>query len=216
MLVERIRKGDPEAWRDCISRYEGRLIAFADSRLRDRPAAEDVVQETFVGFLTALANYNDETPLEAFLFAIAAHKLTDLLRKQGRRPSFAGQNSDHGDSHRYGPGGRAASSLAQSQERQNTEEALVADVLKPLIEEWMRKGQFGRVKCAELLFVKGMPNKTVAGELGISELDVSNQKHFVVARLKTAVEKARPGTIAWPLPGIESLPTDSREPSKGS
>ena len=88
-LVARIRSGDETAWRECIEQFEGRLLAFAVSRLRNHAVAEDIVQETFVGFLTALPNYDDRTPLESFLFAIAAHKLTDHLRREGRRPTLA-------------------------------------------------------------------------------------------------------------------------------
>src|SRR5690606_37222707 len=86
-LVARIRSGDEAAWQECIDRFEGRLMAFAISRLSNRSSAEDVVQETCVGFLTSLPNYDENSPIESFLFAIAAHKLTDLLRREGRRPT---------------------------------------------------------------------------------------------------------------------------------
>ncbi|MBX3441053.1 MAG: sigma-70 family RNA polymerase sigma factor [Planctomyces sp.] len=191
LLVERIREGDPDAWRDCIARYEGRLIAFVDSRIRDRAAAEDIVQETFLGFLNALSNYNTATPLDAFLFAIAAHKLTDLLRRQGRRPAFRAGDSTTEETPEFAGRDRVASSLARSQERRVIEEEFVAGVLGPLIAEWRARGQFERLKCAELLLVKGLPNKDVARVLGITEQDVANQKHALLSKLKTAAEKSR-------------------------
>src|ERR1700752_940713 len=86
LLIPRIRKGEQDAGADCIARFEGRLLAFVDSRLRDRATSEDVVQETFIGFLTSLPHYDEKRDIEAYLFSIAAHKLTDHLRKQGRRP----------------------------------------------------------------------------------------------------------------------------------
>ncbi len=58
LLIRQVREGDAGAWRQLIERFEGRLIAFVDSRLRDRAASEDVVQETFVGFLTSLPHYD--------------------------------------------------------------------------------------------------------------------------------------------------------------
>ena len=87
LLIDRIRDGDAAAWEDLIARYEGRLLAFVHRRIHDRTASEDVVQETFVGFLNSLPNYDGRRPLESYLFSICAYKLTDHLRREGRRPS---------------------------------------------------------------------------------------------------------------------------------
>src|SRR5260221_3082202 len=86
LLIHQIRQGDSRAWDTLIARYEGRLLAFVDRRLHDRAASEDVVQETFVGFLNSLPNYDDGRELQTYLFTIASHKLTDYLRRTGRHP----------------------------------------------------------------------------------------------------------------------------------
>ena len=54
LLLDSIREGDERAWSDLIARFEGRLLAFIQSRLKDRTTAEDLVQETFFGFLISL------------------------------------------------------------------------------------------------------------------------------------------------------------------
>src|SRR5882757_7863092 len=86
LLVQQIRQGDQRAWEHLIARYEGRLLAFVQRRLRDRAASEDVVQESFIGFLTSLTNFDDNRELQTYLFTIASYKLTDYLRRQGRHP----------------------------------------------------------------------------------------------------------------------------------
>src|ERR1043166_1871863 len=86
LLVQQIRQGDQRAWEHLIARYEGRLLAFIQRRLRDRSASEDVVQETFIGFLTSLTNFDDNRELQTYLFTIASYKLTDFLRRAGRHP----------------------------------------------------------------------------------------------------------------------------------
>ena len=132
LLVRQVRAGDAEAWRQLIERFEGRLLAFVDSRLRDRAASEDVVQETFIGFLTSLPHYDEKRDMEAYLFSIAAHKLTDHLRKQGRRPIDQFGSDDHGRPLDEVPGGaRAASSIARSGERRKAEERLLDRVDGP-------------------------------------------------------------------------------------
>ncbi len=61
LLIQQIRQGDPRAWENLIERYEGRLLAFVERRLRDRAMSEDVVQETFIGFLNSLPHFDDSS-----------------------------------------------------------------------------------------------------------------------------------------------------------
>src|SRR5579859_6997774 len=185
LLIARIRAGDQDAWAECIARFEGRLLAFVDSRLRDRATSEDVVQETFLGFLVGLPNYDDTTPPETFLFSIAAHKLTDVLRRKGRRPTLPLViGNSQNNSPDVAAKDRVASSLACSRERRVTEEQVLREGLKTQVGQWLERGEFERLKCIELLFVLGRSNKEAAGQLGISEQAVANHKHFVLGKLK--------------------------------
>lgn len=191
LLIADVRAGDERAWQQLIERYEGRLIAFVDSRLHDRAASEDTVQETFVGFLTSLPHYDGERDIEAYLFSIAAHKLTDHLRRQGRRPIDQFGSDDHGRPMDEVPGSmRAASSIARSDERRQAEERLLTDALGQVLSDWTERGDFDRVRCLELLLVKNWPNKEVAQYLGMTEQAVASYKFQTIARLKEIARRA--------------------------
>jgi RNA polymerase sigma-70 factor (ECF subfamily) len=192
LLIDKIRDGDADSWQQLIDRYEGRLRAFVMSRLGDRDDTEDVVQETFIGFLTSLPNFDTNRELSTYLFSIAAHKLTDHLRKQGRRPWEATTDSDaDGRPLDEMPGrARAASSVARSGEGHAAEEHVLAQALSELIRQWLSRGQFERLKCMELLFVRGWPNKEVAARLGITEQTVANYKHQTIGQLQKLVQSA--------------------------
>jgi len=190
LLIRRIREGQPEAWNELIARFEGRLLAYVESRTRNRATAEDVVQETFVGFLTSLPNYDRRRPLEGYLFSIAAHKLTDHLRREGRRPTLPLMpGSASGNS--WEPAGKArrASSIARSSERRALEESALEAAIGQQIERWHRRGQWEKLKCAELLFVRGHTNKDAAAKLNISEQTVANHKYEFLSKLRDAVRK---------------------------
>jgi RNA polymerase sigma-70 factor (ECF subfamily) len=191
LLVRQVRTGDARAWQQLIEKYEGRLLAFVDSRLRDRAASEDVVQETFIGFLTSLPHYDEARDMEAYLFSIAAHKLTDHLRKQGRRPIDQFGSDDHGRPLEEVPGdGRPASSIARSGERRRAEERLLTDSLGHLLREWLARGDYTRLQCLELLIVKDWANKDVAKYLGLTEQAVASYKFQTIGRLKEMARKA--------------------------
>lgn len=189
LLIEQVRSGDERAWSDLIARFEGRLLAFIESRLKNRATAEDLVQETFYGFLISLPNYDPQTPLDSFLFAIAAHKLTDHLRRSGRRPTVPLENGD--DSSREPVGRyRHASSLMRSREKHGIEERVLAKALSDQIEGWRERAEWERLKCIELLFVRGLANKQAAVVLGISEQAVANHKFAALSKLKEAARLA--------------------------
>src|SRR5207247_10498448 len=121
LLVQQIRQGDARAWDGLIARYEGRLLAFVDRRLHDRAASEDVVQETFVGFLNSLPNFDDRRELQTYLFTIASHKLTDHLRRTGRHPLQHVSDGPSDILHQKLDEHKAASSQARSRERKTLE-----------------------------------------------------------------------------------------------
>ena len=200
LLVEQIRSGKPDAWNTLIEQYEGRLLSFVDSRLRRRASSEDVVQETFIGFLTSLPNYDTRRPLESYLFSIAAHKLTDYLRREGRRPALplSSTASSGGGQWDLPGGGRPASSIARSGERRDLEEDALVHGIAEQIDHWRTKGDWEKVKCMELLFVRGAANKDVATTLGITEQQVANFKFDFLDRLRKLVKNQRLNEDVFP------------------
>src|SRR3954462_12815847 len=145
LLIQQIRDGGSRAWETLINRYEGRLLAYVQRRLRDRSSSEDVVQETFVGFLNSLPNFDDRRELQTYLFTIASHKLTDHLRKAGRHPlkSLADGNEELLDQQcDHHP---TASSRVRTDERQELESQALTRCLKQMIQGWRDKGDYVRL-----------------------------------------------------------------------
>jgi RNA polymerase sigma-70 factor (ECF subfamily) len=195
LLIQEIRRGDDRAWETLIARYEGRLLAFVDRRLRDRAASEDVVQETFVGFLNSLPNFDEKRELQTYLFTIASHKLTDHLRRIGRHPLKTSSESGEVlaqllDHH------AAASSLVRSDERRELECEAIRNCLGGIVRQWQEKGDYVRLKVLELLWVKGWQNRDVAALLGISEQQVANFRFAAVKKLTEQIRHAGlPGDV---------------------
>jgi len=190
VLIAQVRAGESNAWTELVDRFEGRLLAYVDSRLSNRTASEDIVQETFIGFLNSLPNYDSSRSLENYLFSICAFKLTDHLRREGRRPTLQmGASEDSsGGWHLTGPG-RAASSIARSTERRKLEEEALIAALREQVDRWKEKGDWTKLKCIELLVVEGLPNKEVAERLQITEQQVANFKFDFLSRTKMLLKR---------------------------
>lgn len=189
ILVDSIREGNAVAWQQFIDRFEGRLLAYVGARLADRSHAEDIVQETLIGFVNSLPNYDCSRPLESYLFSIAAYKLTDHLRREGRRPVT--QFPSHGDTsdgaRHVAAAGRAVSSVARSIEQRASEEKSLATALQDQVAKWKSRGDYQKLKCIELLFVAGVNNKDAAKELGITEQQVANYKSDFINRTRSLI-----------------------------
>ena len=191
LLIEQIRAGDAQAWNKIIERFEGRLLAFCESRLGRRAISEDVVQETFIGFLTSLPNFDHRRPIESYLFSICAHKLTDHLRREGRRPTLplSQGRATSPVSIPIPAGGQGPSAILRSQERKELEDTSLAEAMRAQIDRCQQKGDWTKLMCIELLLVRGRANKDVAARLGLTEQQVANYKSDFLIQLRKGVKK---------------------------
>jgi RNA polymerase sigma-70 factor (ECF subfamily) len=190
LLIRQIRDGDSRAWETLIARYEGRLLAFVQRRLRDRDSSEDVVQETFVGFLNSLPNFDDNRELQTYLFTIASHKLTDHLRRNGRHPLRSLRDSSSDLLNQQIDDQPGASSAARSEERRELESAAIVRCLGQILRGLQEKGDWARLKVLELLWIKGWANRDVAAFLKISEQQVANYRFAAVKKLSELIRDA--------------------------
>ena len=141
-----------------------------------------------MGFLNSLPNFDGKRPLESYLFSICAYKLTDHMRREGRRPALPlSTGADSGGEWQLASPARAASSIVRSGEQKDLEEKALIAALREQVDRWKERGDWTKLQCNELLFVRGWANKKVAEALGISEQQVANFKFDFLARTRTLV-----------------------------
>ena len=192
LLVQRIRSNDQKAWTEIDRRYRGRLTAYVRRRLKDHASVEDVVQETFIGFANSLVNYDDKRDLQTWLFTIAAHKVTDQLRRMGQRPVTTGTESeDEMVGQTADVRQRPASSLARSAERREKEEESLGHSLREMVRELVARQEYEKLMALELMYVKGWRNQDVASTLKMTEQDVANLRFQAKKRLRDRLTAAK-------------------------
>ena len=72
---------DPPEW---VDRYGDYLFRYAMLRLRDRPAAEDMVQETFLAALKDRGTFSGDSSEATWLVGVLKHKIADHYRRLAR------------------------------------------------------------------------------------------------------------------------------------
>ncbi|MGB1925656.1 MAG: RNA polymerase sigma factor [Rubripirellula sp.] len=190
-LIAKVKSGDQLAWKALIDRFEGRLLAYVNCRVNNRTTSEDIVQEAFIGFLKSLPNYDEERSLESYLFSICAYKLTDYLRREGRRPALQLRHKPDGEASddMWVGNARLPSSIARSAEQKKIEERVISEALQDQIKHWKTSDQWTKLMAIELIFVKGLGNQEVAKQLSITEQQVANYKSDFQTRLKRIIHQ---------------------------
>ncbi|MES2177670.1 MAG: RNA polymerase sigma factor [Gemmatimonadota bacterium] len=83
-LIARARRGDDEAFRLLVVRYEPVVAATVIGMLGRGDDADDVGQETFIRFHRALDSFREESTLKTYLVRIAMNLSLNALKSRRR------------------------------------------------------------------------------------------------------------------------------------
>jgi RNA polymerase sigma-70 factor (ECF subfamily) len=86
-LIERMRRGEQQAFDQFFDAFASRLAAFAARRCSlDAAALEDVVQVTMINAMRGLGSFRGGSTLFTWLCQICRNHLADVRRKADRQP----------------------------------------------------------------------------------------------------------------------------------
>jgi RNA polymerase sigma-70 factor, ECF subfamily len=88
-LVARLRAGDEESFRGLVANYYGSLLRLAMSFVSERTAAEEVVQETWLGVIQGLSGFEGRSSLKTWIFRILANRARTRGKRESRSIPFS-------------------------------------------------------------------------------------------------------------------------------
>lgn len=80
--IARLRRRDPDAITDVISRYQHRLFRYLVRLVADPSAAEDLFQNTWLAVMEKIGRYDARRSFEPWLFRVARNQAIDFLRRR--------------------------------------------------------------------------------------------------------------------------------------
>lgn len=83
-LVAALKAGDQAAWREVMETYGAMLHGYATRMLKDRSAAEEVIQEAIVSVHAGFERFEGRCSLKSWLFRAVHNKAIDELRRNKR------------------------------------------------------------------------------------------------------------------------------------
>jgi RNA polymerase sigma-70 factor (ECF subfamily) len=88
-LVERARKGDPDAFTDMVRHYDDDLRGLAYRILGDRDRMDDALQEAYLKAFRALPRFRGRSSLGTWLYRIVYNACLDELARSRRHAGAA-------------------------------------------------------------------------------------------------------------------------------
>jgi RNA polymerase sigma-70 factor (ECF subfamily) len=197
MLVARLRNRDESAFRELIERYHMSLVRMARQFVASQQAAEDVAQETWLGVLRGIDQFEGRSSLKTWIFRIMMNRARTRATREGRSVPFAAlAGADAGDAEpaveaeRFLEAGRFAGHWAAPPRSWETvpEERLLAQETRARIQQAIDVLPDGQRAVITLRDVEGWGSAEVCNILAISE---SNQRvllHRARSRVRRELE----------------------------
>ncbi len=175
--IERARRGDHEAFRILVERYQGRAYRLALRVLRDEEKARDAVQEGFIKVYRSLDRFEGRSSFYTWLYRLVLNLCLDMRRRDrsDREVEWTEERAHPPEEPGGGPleasGGGPAGELERAEIR-----ARVAAAIDTLPD--------GQRETLVLREVEGLSYQEIADALGISKGTVMSRLHY--ARKKVA------------------------------
>jgi RNA polymerase sigma-70 factor (ECF subfamily) len=199
-LMEAYRDGDATAFEVLLVRHERKIFAFVFRIVRDREAANDLLQETFLRVVRNAKKYSRKAKFTTWLYTIARNQSIDHLRRAKHRrhkslDQSMGADGD-GQSLMERLPGRSPDGYDRADGAQVT--GRIAEALDELAVE--QREVFVMRQFQSLKF------KEIAEVVGVSENTIKSRMRYALENLRLAL-----ADYAEELPGsIDVVPARSR------
>lgn len=190
-VLTRLLAGDESAFSELVGTYHGSLLRLALTFVADRGAAEDVVQETWLGVIKGLPTFERRSSLKTWIFRILANRGRTRGARDGRFVNFSTlaeadeAATDLAD--RFSAEGRWTQPPSKWQEA-NSEDLLLQDEVVGCLEEAIASLPPNQRSVVTLRDIEGVDAVDVCNILEISETNQRVLLHRARMKVRAMVE----------------------------
>ncbi len=187
-FVERLRAGDEDAFNTLVARHDGALRRIARTFVRTDSAADDVVQETWLGVVRGLNGFEGRSSLRTWIFRILVNQARTRATRDARSLPFSALEEDDSpavEPAAFGSDGRWTSAPARLESDPETgllSAELRAHLLRAI--DRLSPDQRAVITLRDLV---GLPADEVCEMLELSDVNQRVLLHRARARVRTAL-----------------------------
>jgi RNA polymerase sigma-70 factor, ECF subfamily len=187
-FVERLRAGDEAAFDALVARHDAALRRVARTYVRTDAAADDVVQETWLGVVRGLDEFEERSSLRTWIFSILVKRAKTRAMRDARNLPFSALERDDRpavDPAAFGADGRWAS--APPRLESDPETGLVMRELRTQLLDAVEQLSPDQRAVITLRDLVGLPAAEVCELLDLSDANQRVLLHRARARVRTAL-----------------------------
>ncbi len=175
LLVLQCQEGDGEALKALIARWQPRFGRLAWRLTREREAARDVVQDTWLAIVRGLRRLDDPARFRTWAYRIVTHKCADWTRRRVARRNVERELRD-----------AAASTAGRPPKDRDSEDdaGLLREALAALPDD--------QRAILSLHYLDGMSVREIGRVLDVPQGTVKSRLYHARERLKQALERVKP------------------------
>jgi RNA polymerase sigma-70 factor (ECF subfamily) len=183
-LMAAYQKGDLGAFAELVARHEKRLWNFLRRFVRERTAAEDLLQEVFLRMIKSAPEWQPTAKVTTWLYTIARNLCTDHARRAVHRDAVS--LDGHGD--REGSGPRPLVDRLPAPMR-GADSAVIDREIAARIDAAVAQLPLDQREVFLMREVMDMPFAEIALAVGSSEPTVKSRMRYALERLPVALEE---------------------------
>lgn len=195
-LIVRLRSGDESAFIELMDRYGASLFRLAQLYVHDAGAAEDVVQETWLGVFQGIDRFEERSSLKTWLFTILSNRAKRRGERDNRTRPFSTLSSpdgiDEGDLDRFFPPGNEDAGYWKSipdDWSQQPETKLASDELRAVVNHAIAALPGNQREVITMRDIEGWSSDEVRNVLGITETNQRVLLHRARTKVRRAIEE---------------------------
>lgn len=183
-LIERLKKGQEEAYRVLVREYHSRLYSLACGITMDREESQDILQEVFLKVCSNIKGFKGKSSLFTWLRRITVNESLNWRRRAKRRFRWKHQPLDT----------EVTEGGVELESQESGPEAMYQ---KKELEKSLNNGLNLLSEEARTIFalreLEGLSYDEIAAQLNLSKGTVSSRLFYARQRLKEFLEKGQEG-----------------------
>ena len=184
-LLDRLRSGDEQAFMMLVQRYRPSMVRLAAGYVPSQAVAEEVVQETWLGFLNGLSRFEGRSSVRTWLFRILINRAR-ITGVRERRTTAVGDLTAAVDASRFDTAGTWL--VPPEPWTDLVEDRLAAQTMAKAVRAAMADLPGRQREVVTLRDVEGLSSQEVCGVLEITEANQRVLLHRGRSRLRQMLE----------------------------